>query len=60
MQQLALSFLATFLVVTLLNNDLLSRHCPGTKVHLYGLSSLALPLRQRTCIKPFTANKALS
>ena len=62
LQQLALNFLATFLVVTLLNNDrLFSRHCPRSSSvwALYvALSSLTLPLRQR--IQPFATNKALS
>ena len=53
---LALNFLPTFLVVTLLNK-VVTVH----EVHLYGpftVSGLTLPLRQR--IRPFTTNNALS
>ena len=62
LQQSALNFLATFSVVTLLNNDLsFSRHCPrssSVRAINVALSSLTLPLRQR--MQPFTTNKALS
>jgi len=49
LQQLALNFLSTFLVVSLLNNDCLLV-ATVHEIHLYGptLSSLTLPLCQQT------------
>jgi len=64
LQQLALNFLATFLVVTLLNQNnpsyrfqrLLGMHVSSAWAIYVALSSLILPLRQP--IQPFTTNKA--